>query len=222
MLVKKKKCKCIKSDFNTCNELVIVYKFGMCRNCFIKWATTTEEGSVFIAKTAIKAKVYVKKENKIKDDKLKKEITPLNKLKKMLEHNINYIVRLIDAKKPCISCNHGKDTPYTRQMHAGHYFSVGSDPSLRYNVFNIYNQCSVCNNYKSSNERGYDIGLTNMYGKEYFDYVTSLKSLYPSIKLSRDEIYDAIDKSRELIKRLKNGELLDRSYINEYIGIYKK
>lgn len=62
---------------------------------------------------------------------------------------VNAYIRIRDANDPCISCD--RPASWDGQWHASHYRSVGSNPSLRFNVFNINRACSICNNYLSGN-----------------------------------------------------------------------
>lgn len=142
-----------------------------------------------------------------------------------LQVQINKIVRLIDRGAVCISCQkHGK-------MDAGHRFSVGGNNTLRYNTHGIWGQCFQCNDRKSGNLDGYDEGLRNTFGKEYWEYVYfDLKRTYPVIKLTKDELIDARTTAMQIVKELTKLELEYpplmrlrlRDEINTRIGIYTK
>lgn len=214
--LKKKKCKSCKGDDE------YIFKRGMCKSCYISWLTTTPEGNEYIKKNSISALKKVKSEQTKIDREKKKEILSNAQINKLLEKEINLIVRLIDKDKGCISCSHGNTSDFTMQAHAGHYHSVGSSQSIRFNLFNIYKECSQCNLYLSGNEKGYRAGLIHRYGEEAFEYIYNLKAVYPELKLSREEKFEAINKARDIVKRLKKGEVLTRKYCNEYIGIYTK
>lgn len=144
---------------------------------------------------------------------------------KRLEESINPIARFIDYGQPCISCtNFGK-------QQAGHYHSVASDASLRFNLHNIHIQDYHCNVEKSANIIGYDEGLIKLYGNDYWNYVKfGLKNIYHQpLKLSIPEIKNAIEISKEIIKELKSAEEIYSPYyriklrdqFNLRIGIYK-
>lgn len=144
---------------------------------------------------------------------------------KRLETEINKIVRAIDCHELCISCGgSGKEQ-------AGHYHSVGSDRTLRFNLHNIFRQCYQCNCQLSGNIIGYDEGLIKTYGLDYWNYIKfGLKNQYhePS-KLSIDEIKNCIEIARLIFKRIEKDPLqLNakerielRDSINQTIGIYK-
>lgn len=74
----------------------------------------------------------------------------------------NRWVRTRDADKPCISCGRGS----YGQAHAGHFFSVGARPGLRFNPDNVHLQCALCNVHLHGNLINYRIGLIARIGLE--------------------------------------------------------
>lgn len=172
-------------------------------------------------KEAIKVKSAEIKQSK-KEFAIKKEASRSKSyFEKKLETEVNAIVRFIDTGKGCISCNHGWESNFTRQAHAGHRISVGSNPSLRYHLFDIFLQCSICNNWKSANEREYDKGIIKHYGQETLDYIKQLPSEVGSIHLSIDELKQAIINARKVKAEILSGTDYSREEINNLIGIYK-
>lgn len=174
----------------------------------------------YVKKQGEKKKSEIKR---LEKEKLKKGVTGLPELKKLLETQINAICRLLDKETRCISCG-GHTTPA-----AGHYHSVGSSPSIRFNLFNVHLQDFNCNNMRSGNLHQYDLGLIKIYGKEYWEYVKfELPKHYTVLKLTKSELYEAINKAKELVKRLKDANITHsaeqrirlRSEYNRYIGIY--
>lgn len=161
-----------------------------------------------------------KKESIQRTKKQKELIKSKSYFEKLLQTEINSIVRLIDNDKGCISCDHGWTKEATRQWHAGHRLSVGSNPTLRFNLFNIYKQCSICNNWKSANEREYDKGIVNNYGIELLEYIKQLPDEFKELHLSIDELKTAIEKARKVKKEILSGIDYTRHEINEKIGIY--
>jgi len=118
-----------------------------CKNCLIKFTPTR-----FLQKycmlneecTDASIKAVLDNNRKLADKKVadkwkeeKKEMVEklktLSDYKKDLEIEINAIVRLIDKGHDCIS---GGFKDY--KMHAGHLYSVGAFPSIRFNLLNIY------------------------------------------------------------------------------------
>jgi len=139
---------------------------------------------------------------------------------KLLQTEINSIVRLIDNEKGCISCDHGWLKESTRQWHSGHRLSIGSNPTIRFNLFNIYKQCSICNNWKSGNERMYDKGIIDHYCLELLDYIKQLPNEYKELHLSIDDLKTAIIKAKQVKKEILSGIDYSRKQINDFIGIY--
>jgi len=80
---------------------------------------------------------------------------------------VNQYVRLLEAGKPCISCQR----MHKGQMHAGHYLSVGARPELRFELDNISLQCAPCNNHLSGNIALYRINLIKKIGLERVEWL---------------------------------------------------
>lgn len=143
---------------------------------------------------------------------------------KLLQNDINEIVRLIDKDQLCIS--HMK-MPLKRN--AGHYHSVNANDPLRFHLENIWLQCEFCNSYRSSNRTGYDKGLRKVFGREYWLYINEeLPLLYPTNKMSIPELKLAITNARSIISELKKVDMVYnqeerislRKTYNLRIGIY--
>lgn len=196
--------------------------------CKIKFMPTSSTQTAHSMQCAINhaKELSEKKKDKIsalERQKLKKALTGLPELKKLLEVQINAICRELDKGSGCISCG-GHTTPQ-----GGHYHSKGANPTLRYNLFNIFLQDFSCNCAKGGNIHQYDLGLIKMYGKEQWEYIKfELPKLYPVLKLSIPEVEEAIFKAKELLKTMRNANItysaeqrirLRKEY-NDYIGIY--
>ena len=218
---KPKKCKGSgKAIGYGCGVPQILHKFGLCPACFKNWVFDTPEGSKYRESIQIRAKKHVQIESKKEQAKKKDANRKKSYFEKQLETEVNTIVRLIDAEKGCISCSHGWDSDFTRQAHAGHHISVGSNPTLRYNMFNIWKQCSICNNHKHANDREYDKGIARIYGPGMLEYVNSLPGRFPSIHLSIDELKEKIIIARKIIKEIHSGKDFTRTEVNQKLGIY--
>lgn len=72
----------------------------------------------------------------------------------------NTFIRLRDKNEPCISCSR----PLVSKYDAGHYRSVGSSPSLRFDEMNVHGQCVHCNQHLRSNAIEYRIRLVKKIG----------------------------------------------------------
>jgi len=88
---------------------------------------------------------------------------------KLTQTEFNRMIRLLDAKRGCISCD--KPPSWKGQWHASHYRSIGAQGSLRFDPLNVHKACSLCNNHLSGNIRGYREGLLHFYGQPILDYL---------------------------------------------------
>jgi len=116
---------------------------------------------------------------------------------KELQQVFNQFIRLRDKGKPCISC--GK--PLQGKYDAGHYYSVGSYPNLRFHESNVHGQCVECNQHKHGNLIEYGIRIESRIGKaQVAELIDQRKS---NLKLTRDEIIDLIKHYKSKVKALK-------------------
>lgn len=143
-----------------------------------------------------------------------------------LQKEINKIVRLIDRGHPCISSGlaYGKYYP-----NAGHYYSVGSDPTLRYNLMNIFNQSANDNDNAGGKGSNYGKGLIDTFGLKIFEEINSLPSVYKRIDLTKQDVHQARKEVKEILKELQMQDIIFstdyrievRKTLNQRIGIYK-
>lgn len=81
----------------------------------------------------------------------------------------NRFIRARDYDLPCISC--GTQNPNI-QYCAGHYFTVGGHPELRFDELNVHKQCNKsCNMELSGNIAAYRVSLVKKIGREGMDYL---------------------------------------------------
>ena len=120
---------------------------------------------------------------------------------------------------------------YRTDDQAGHYFSLGSTPSLRFNLLNIWSQSVRDNMHNSGNLLNYREQLVKF---DIIDLIETERLKYPTLKLSIEEIKEARIKTRLLKKIIiskNNEDILPRTidkrvqlrqYYNQYLEIYKK
>jgi len=186
MQPKKKICKGnYRSDhFPGCGKMVIRYRYGLCLSCFRKWLIETEVGQKHLKKQVIpQAKKDVKKEWKKEKSKLKESLKTHKDYLSDLQKVFNKWIRLRDRNEPCISCN----KRLTGKFDAGHLFSVGAYPNIRFNEDNVHGQCVACNQHRHGNVNEYMVNLPKRIGQERFnkllqDRNTTLKLTIPEIK----------------------------------------
>ena len=204
-------------------------KCKQCKSKFIpkyfnqKYCMVNDECIKAHVESAKKVQIKVKKkENQVK----KLELKPKSFWLAILQKEINQIVRLIDNGCPCISSGRA----YRTDDQAGHYFSLGSTPSLRFNLLNIWSQSIKDNLHNSGNLLNYREQLVKF---DIIDLIEAERLKYPTLKLSIEEIKEAISKAKIVKKELNLGfydVFLPRSIkerveirliIQKNIGIYK-
>lgn len=200
--IKKKKCRC-----DNCPNEFTPYKSTdkyCSRRCYL----------IDFTKKAIEDKVKL----------MKKEIK--RNVFSDLQDEINTTIRLIDRGHQCIT----SEAPYGAYVvNAGHFFSVGSNPTLRYNLLNIFAQSQNDNSFKGGRGSNYGVRLKQVFGQEVRDEIESLPSKYKSLHLDKQQAQEAIKKVREINKRLRDDDLIFnirerincRKVFNQQIGIYK-
>jgi len=116
----------------------------------------------------------------------------------------NEYVRKRDASGDhfkCISCGKIKHVDY---MHAGHYYSVGQYPGLRFDEDNCHGQCNYCNTFLHGNLIEYRDGLLGRIGLDRFMRLKHRAEDYKKLgyKFSRSEVEAKIKELNERIKEL--------------------
>lgn len=118
---------------------------GLMCGCWADFLLNTDAGKIILHKSIPKAKSKFEKEEKKKSyQKKKQQKDKLENWYARLQDKINIIVRLIDKGLPCIAT---KRIP--NQMHAGHVFSRGSNPTIRFNLHNIHRQSAQSNHFQN-------------------------------------------------------------------------
>jgi hypothetical protein len=198
---------------------------GLCSACYYHFLTTDEIGKIiyhksFLPKVSLKLKSFNQKQTREQKEKLK----TLSDFQKDLQKEINTVVRLIDKDSQCISTL----KPLNTKFDAGHMYSVGSNPAIRFHLDNIHAQSVYANQYLSGDQINYINGLSKVYGSEYKEYVLSLKGSLNDLKMNKDEIKEKIVIAKEIVKELKEENktysvaerLFLRAKYNQVLGIY--
>jgi hypothetical protein len=174
-----KKCKQCGKEFTAYNSLQKVCSY----QCSIAYEELHE-----IKKRFDKAKQAVKYDN----------------AKKTLQDLINKIVRLLDRGHDCITSSKKYGT---YNVHAGHFYSVGAHPELRYNLLNIYAQADFENTYKGGNGVIYSLRLKEVFGEDVANEIIDLPLKFKSLKIHHIEAFEACKKARKIIKALDSIEV---------------
>lgn len=173
------KCKSCKSEFEPMyrNE-ILISKF--CISCLI-------------SKGKEKQAEQWRKDKKELKTKLKTHSEWLNDLQKVF----NTYIRVRDSGKPCISC----DRPLTDKFDAGHFFSVGAYPNIRFDRDNVHGQCVYCNQHLHGATNEYAIRLPSRIGQ--FRYDALLLRRNNTGKLSITQIKEHIQMYKEMTKQIE-------------------
>ena len=174
-----------------------------CRKSFkpyagwVKWCSP-ECQDVVVKIIAEKARKERVKQDKKDLQKLKEKHKGLANYMNVLQVVFNEFIRLRDKDEPCISC--GTFGPV--MWSAGHYYTVGSSGSVRFDEDNVHKQCWFnCNKNKSGNLAEYYPRLIAKIGQERFDALTERKNTIwkPTIP----ELIEKIEYYKEKVKQLK-------------------
>lgn len=154
----------------------------------------------------IQSKTYQRKhekeiriQNAIEKKKILEKLETHSDWLRKLQKVFNAYIRERDQNKPCISC---QVSLIGRKKDAGHFYSVGSYPNLRFNENNVHGQCVHCNQHLHANIHEYTINLPKRIGQEEFERLQSERS--KPLKLSIPEIKELI----EVYKQKKKSILI--------------
>ena len=128
---------------------------------------------------------------------------------------------MIDNGQPCLARGH-----LPKQIHAGHIYSRGAYPSLRYNLHNIHRQSAQSNHFQNEDGLLRD-GLKNEYGEGYYNFLSGMLG-YKALKFSNEEYHQFYKKASKIALELRKAgkiyskqERIDkRNEINLEMGIY--
>lgn len=133
--------------------------------CILKWAKKVDEKK---GKREVKA--------------MRERQKSISQWRRELQQVFNKFIRERDKGKGCISCGAKLQGKYD----AGHYYSVGSYPNLRFNEDNCHGQCVHCNQHLHGNLLEYQIGILKRIGKHRLEELESQRN--EPLRLPLDEI----------------------------------
>tara|TARA_R100000541_G_scaffold20190_1_gene30034 strand:+ start:4658 stop:5185 length:528 start_codon:yes stop_codon:yes gene_type:complete len=174
--MKQKICKICKVKFEPLRPLQMVCSY----KCGIEYTKKQESKKWQKEKKVLKEKLLTKKDY-------------LNILQKVF----NTYIRTRDKGKPCISC----DKKLTKEnTNAGHFYSVGAYPNLRFNENNVHNQCIECNLHKHGNVLEYSLRLPNRIGVKEYNSLQESRNI--PLKIDITELKELILYYKEKTKQL--------------------
>jgi hypothetical protein len=187
--------------FNSCNDYVDRYKYGMCEKCFKMWFKTSD-GIEYAFSLIPRAKKRVQKENKEKDKKAKIENKSIAVLILEARQPFQKLIRIRDHRKGCICCKN--ILPFEISKYdGGHYYSAEQYTGLIFHPDNCHGQMVYCNQYLHGNESGYTNGLIKRIGWEQYNKLNSIKDSLKSYKWDR---YKLIEMKAHYQKELREVE----------------
>jgi len=153
-----------------------------------------------------------KREEKKKKDARKalreyKKKNDTKTLKQKAQDAVNKYIRLRDRGNTCISCcKHIEVIENSKEImmpagDAGHFYSVGKYPSVRFNVNNIHLECQSCNRFSEIHLIGYKENLIKKIGVDRFNALT--KESKKSRRYTAYYYNRLIDIANRKIKRLE-------------------
>jgi hypothetical protein len=134
------------------------------------------------------------KEWNVRKKELKEGLMTKSDWTKILQQLVNRYVRQRDGNF-CISCN----KEVQGKIDAGHMFSVGNYPSVRFDLRNINSQCIKCNQYNGGSLLEYRKYLIKKIGISDFEDL-ELKA-HQNRQYSIPELKEMIEEYKILLKR---------------------
>lgn len=161
-----------------------------------------------IARKKREASEKKQRQAEARQDRAKREALKTKpELTKEAQREFNRFIRLRDTSQPCICCGNPLVLGVVGGGYdAGHYRSVGSAPSLRFNEDNVHAQRKVCNRWGAGRAVDYRMGLIQRIG---LARVEALEADNEPRHYTRDELRAIRDeyrrKANELAKRRQSG-----------------
>jgi Bacteriophage Lambda NinG protein len=203
-----------------------IFGLGKECGCYKNWLLNSDNGAEYLKRVTISISNKLSSQTKTENNKQRsKDIIALmtkdEYRAKVLQPNINKIVRLIDFGQKCIATNNfGK-------MAGGHRISVGANRSTSLNLHNIHIQSFASNSWKGGDNIKYDIGIKNIYGQDYLEFLNSLHQT-PKLEITKDDMIEVnkialkicLELSKNQVVKTPKERIELRNKYNIEIGIY--
>jgi hypothetical protein len=198
----------------------------ICKKPFQRFRTTQTVCGHDCAKTEGERKQAEKKRQQDALDKVQRlEQETLPQVKAKLQTKINELARLIDYGLPCIATG-------DKATDGGHFRSVGSHDSIRFNLHNIHRQSRGSNGFKGGAQIDYIHGIENEYGKEYRDFIEYDLRQTPVQNWTKEQLRQAMKDCNEIKRWLLNvikaqpistpaQRIARRNEVNCWLGLYE-
>jgi len=155
-------------------------------SCIIEWSKQQREK-------------VAKKEHREWKSKAKEKLMTLSDYIQICQRVFNTYIRMRDKDKPCISSGR----PLKGKYDAGHYFSTGAYPNLRFHEDNVHGQSVHDNRDLHGNLIAYREGLIARIGIDRFNELEAVKNIPRHYTI--DEVKELIQIYRNKIKRLSDS-----------------
>lgn len=149
-----------------------------------------------------------RREERAKDRKTREERKDRGELIAEAQQAFNELVRFEDADKPCISC--GTTNPIQRGItggvwDAGHYWSRGHAPHLRFDRRNVHKQCKGCNRPGGCTRAQFAKGMEARIGAADLAELDAAAKDATPVKWTKDELREMRDGWRKRLSELKKA-----------------
>ncbi|NDV93501.1 recombination protein NinG [Dysgonomonas sp. 521] len=169
-----------------------------CRSCKTNFEPIYRNG-IIVSRLCLSC-IATKAKSKVQKDKAKEKAKAKERLKTHsqwlndLQKVFNKYIRLRDKGMPCISCGCSLVGKYD----AGHFFSLGAYPNLRFNEDNVHGQCVACNQHRHGNTTEYSLSLPMRIGIERYEQLLEIRN--KPLKMTTEEIKEQIEYYKIKIK----------------------
>lgn len=114
-------------------------------------------------------------------------------LEKLAMKHFNAFIRWRDSQEVrggfvCVSCRELKPV---EKMHAGHFYSAGHHPILRFDEDNVHGQCHRCNTHLHGNLNEYRMHLERKIGKDRLEWL-DIKAKTKGSRIDRMTLIETI------------------------------
>lgn len=184
--------------------VVVPHKCKVCRSALPGYNSLEKVCSIACAIKFSKSKIELEYKNETNRLKYIYKETDKRAWIKDAQKAFNRYIRARDFILPCISCGTSANIQYA----AGHYFTVGGFPELRFDEDNVHKQCNKhCNMEKSGNIAAYRVGLLIRIG---IDKLAALEGPHHPKKYTIQDLKEIKKKYNDKAKEL---EIVNRLYL---------
>lgn len=180
------------------------------KTCGLEFQPSQTTQKVCSMRCAINYTREQKEKAELKENRKRKQaLKPRSAYLKDAQVAFNTFIRTRDAMRACISCggfSHDGELLTGSKWDAGHFFSIGAHPALRFDERNCHKQCVKCNRDLSGNIHNYRRGLIKKLGRNMFGEFESYAYQAEAKKYSIDDLKEIIKTYRA---KTKEAQKLD-------------